>query len=170
MLPVTVAGGLPGAALLLATPARLFDAMIPFLLLLATLTFAFGARSGLALRRAVHTGPTTGLIVQFLISIYSGYFGGAVGLMMMAGWSLLVASADLKAMAPARVLLVSATNGAAVIVILTATVTVLFFARAMSAKCEPARYWQRAITPDHAVGSVLRDNPNAFVSMNLKDT
>ena len=50
---------------------------------------------------------------------------------MMAGWSLLVASADLKAMAPARVLLVSATNGAAVIVILTATVTVLFFARAM---------------------------------------
>ena len=105
--------------------------MIPFLLLLATLTFAFGARSGLALRRAVHTGPTTGLIVQFLISIYSGYFGGAVGLMMMAGWSLLIASADLKAMAPARVLLVSATNGAAVIVILTATVTVLFFARAV---------------------------------------
>ena len=55
------------------------------------------------------------LPLQFLISIYGGYFGGAVGLMMMAMWSLLTASADLKAMAPARVLLVSAANGAAVL-------------------------------------------------------
>jgi hypothetical protein len=84
MLPVSVAGGLLGAALLLATPARLFDAVIPFLLLLAALTFGLGARLGLALRRLVHVGPTTGLVVQFLLSIYGGYFGGAVGLMMMA--------------------------------------------------------------------------------------
>jgi uncharacterized membrane protein YfcA len=34
--------------------------------------------------------------------------------MMMAAWSLLTANADLKAMAPVRVMLVSATNGAAV--------------------------------------------------------
>jgi len=34
---------------------------------------------------------------------------------MMAVWCLLTASADLKSMAPARVLLVSATNGAAVL-------------------------------------------------------
>ena len=53
--------------------------------------------------------------MQFLIAIYGGYFGGAVGLMMMAMWSLLTANADLKAMAPARVLLVSAANGAAVL-------------------------------------------------------
>ncbi len=115
MLPVSVAGGFAGAALLLATPARLFDAVIPFLLLLATLTFAFGARAGLALRRVVRIGPGALLPLQFLISIYGGYFGGAVGLMMLAMWSLLTASADLKAMAPARVLLVSAANGAAVI-------------------------------------------------------
>lgn len=115
LLPLSVAGGLAGAALLLATPARLFDAVIPFLLLLATLTFAFGARAGLALRRAVRIGPGALPALQFVIAIYGGYFGGAVGLMMMACWSLLTASADLKAMAPARVLLVSATNGAAVL-------------------------------------------------------
>ena len=115
MLPISVVGGALGAALLLATPARLFDAVIPFLLLLATLTFAFGARAGLALRQIVRLGPASGLVLQFLISIYGGYFGGAVGLMMMAVWSLLTASADLKAMAPVRVLLVSATNGAAVL-------------------------------------------------------
>jgi len=120
MLPVTLAGGLVGAVLLLATPARLFDVVIPFLLLLATLTFAFGARAGLALRRAAPVGPAAMLPMQFLISIYGGYFGGAVGLMMMAMWSLLTANADLKAMAPARMLLVSAANGAAVVWFITA--------------------------------------------------
>jgi len=115
MLPISLAGGLAGAALLLATPARLFDAVIPFLLLLATLTFAFGARAGLALRRVVRVGPGALPVVQFVIAIYGGYFGGAVGLMMMATWCLLTASDDLKAMAPARVLLVSATNGAAIV-------------------------------------------------------
>jgi uncharacterized protein len=115
MLPISIVGGLTGAVLLLATPARLFDAVIPFLLLFATLTFAFGARAGQTLHRLVRIGPVAGLVLQFLISIYGGYFGGAVGLMMMAVWSLLTASADLKAMAPARVLLVGATNGAAVV-------------------------------------------------------
>ena len=101
--------------MLLATPAHLFDVVIPWLLLLATLTFAFGARAGAALRRVVRIGPKALPIVQFVISIYGGYFGGAVGLMMMAAWSLLHASDDLKSMAPARVLLVSAANGAAVL-------------------------------------------------------
>jgi uncharacterized membrane protein YfcA len=84
MAPITVLGGATGAALLLATPARVFDAVIPVLLLLATLTFAFGARAGLALRRVVRIGSGGLLPPQFLISIYGGYFGGAVGLMMMA--------------------------------------------------------------------------------------
>jgi uncharacterized membrane protein YfcA len=60
MAPITVLGGATGAALLLATPARVFDAVIPVLLLLATLTFAFGARAGLALRRVVSPTFATG--------------------------------------------------------------------------------------------------------------
>jgi hypothetical protein len=115
MLPVSVAGGLLGAVLLLATPVRMFDAIVPFLLLLATLTFAFGSRAGLALRRVARVGPGAVLPLQFLIAIYGGYFGGAVGLMMMAMWSLLTANPDLKAMAPVRMLLVSVTNAAAIV-------------------------------------------------------
>lgn len=115
LAPLSALGGLAGAMLLLATPERLFDAVIPWLLLLATLTFAFGARAGTALRRFARVGPGALPVVQLVISTYGGYFGGAVGLMMMAAWSLLTASADLKAMAPARVLLVSAANGAAVV-------------------------------------------------------
>ena len=115
MLPITLAGGLLGAVLLLATPGRLFDAIVPFLLLLATLAFAFGSRAVIALHRIVAVGPRAILPMQFVISIYGGYFGGAVGLMMMAMWSLLTANPDLKAMAPIRVLMVSIANGAAVL-------------------------------------------------------
>ena len=115
MLPVTLAGGLLGAVLLLATPGRLFDAIVPFLLLLATLTFAFGSRAVVALHRIVAVGPGAVLPMQFVISIYGGYFGGAVGLMMMAMWSLLTANPDLKAMAPIRMLMVSIANSAAVV-------------------------------------------------------
>jgi uncharacterized membrane protein YfcA len=115
LTPISIAGGFAGAILLLATPAHLFDVVIPWLLLLATLTFAFGARAGLALRRVVNVGPGALPVVQFVVATYGGYFGGAVGLMMMASWCLLYAVDDLKSMSPARVLLVSATNGAAVI-------------------------------------------------------
>ena len=115
LLPVSMAGGLLGALLLLATPAHMFDLVIPWLLLLATLTFAAGDRAGLLLRRLVRIGPATLLLFQFLIAVYGGYFGGAVGLMMLAAWGLLTANVNMKAMAPARTLLISATNGAAIL-------------------------------------------------------
>ena len=114
LLPISVAGGLVGAALLLATPAHLFDMVIPFLLLLAALTFAFGPRAGLALRRVVRVGPGAMLPVQFVLAIYGGYFGGAVGLMILAAWTLFT-KVDLRSMTPLRVLMVAAANGIAVI-------------------------------------------------------
>jgi hypothetical protein len=115
MLPISIGGGLCGALLLLFTPAHLFDLVIPWLLLLATLTFAFGARVGAALRRLVRIGPVTLQVVQFVISLYGGYFGGAMGLMMLAAWGLLTANINVKTMGPARTLLVSAANAAAVL-------------------------------------------------------
>jgi uncharacterized membrane protein YfcA len=114
LLPITLAGGLAGAILLLVTPGGVFDAVIPWLLLLATLTFAGGRRLGDWLRDHLRIGRGAFLVVQFILSIYGGYFGGAVGLMMMAVWTLLD-SADLKAMAAPRALLVSTANGAAVV-------------------------------------------------------
>jgi hypothetical protein len=120
LAPLSFAAGLAGAVLLLATPAHLFDAVIPFLLLLASLTFAFGARAGTMLRRVIRISPGALPFVQFVIAIYGGYFGGAVGLMMMASWSLLTVSDDLKSMAPARVLLTSSANAGAVLCFIAA--------------------------------------------------
>src|SRR6476661_6945922 len=53
----TPLAGLAGALLLLLTPARAFDTIIPWLLLAGSLTFAFGGRAGAALRRVVRIGP-----------------------------------------------------------------------------------------------------------------
>jgi uncharacterized protein len=114
LLPVSVAGGLVGAILLLVTPGGVFDKVIPWLLLLATLTFIGGRHPGIWLRRYVRIGRAPLLVAQFILAIYGGYFGGAVGLMMMAVWTLLD-TAELHAMAGARTLLVSAANGIAVL-------------------------------------------------------
>jgi uncharacterized membrane protein YfcA len=123
LLATSLVGGFAGAVLLLATPSSIFDHIIPWLLLLATLALALGPRVGLALRRIVGIGGPPLLVVQFLLGIYGGYFGGAVGIMMMAVWSLL-GTADLKAMNPVKTLLVAATN----------TVAVLCFAAAGAAR------------------------------------
>jgi uncharacterized membrane protein YfcA len=114
LLPISVVGGLVGAILLLVTPGGAFDLVIPWLLLLATLTFAGGRHLGDHLRRYVQIGRPAFLIIQFILSIYGGYFGGAIGLMMMAVWTLIDTTA-LRLMAGPRTLLVSAANGSAVL-------------------------------------------------------
>ena len=114
LVPISLAGGFFGAMLLLFTPGRTFDAVIPWLLLLATLVFAGGRELVHALSGKLRMGKAPILLMQFLISIYGGYFGGAVGLMMLAVWSLFE-TADLKSLAPARTLLVSAANAMAAV-------------------------------------------------------
>lgn len=114
MLAVTLAGGLAGALLLLWTPSSAFDAILPWLLATATLALAFGPKVAPWLQRHAQLGAPPILVLQFALGVYGGYFGGAVGLMMMAAWSLL-AGADLKALNPARTLMVSAANTVAVV-------------------------------------------------------
>ncbi len=77
-------GGATGALLLLATPPRTFARMVPWLVLIATLLFAWGSFTGKnALPRRQLNGWQSGL-VQYLISIYGGYFGGGMGIMIMS--------------------------------------------------------------------------------------
>jgi hypothetical protein len=113
-LVTTLTGGLAGALLLLWTPTSAFDRMLPWLLLIATVVLALGPRLGPALRARFRAGGGVILAVQFLLGIYGGYFGGAVGLMMMAAWSLLD-GADIKALNAPRTLMVTAANSVAVI-------------------------------------------------------
>jgi len=111
---VTSVGGLVGGVLLLSTSPGTFDQIIPWLLLIATLLLAFGRQVRAGLRRRFAIQPRTMLAIQFGLGVYGGYFGGAVGILMMAVWSLFGAH-DVKLMNPAKVLLVAAANTMAVI-------------------------------------------------------
>ncbi|QNE23169.1 sulfite exporter TauE/SafE family protein [Kribbella qitaiheensis] len=83
----SVVGGGLGAVLLLSLPSDSFDAVVPWLLACATLILAFGRRVAAALKTGALNQPTI-LGGQFVLALYGGYFGGAVGLMMVAFWSI----------------------------------------------------------------------------------
>ncbi|MGA0605582.1 sulfite exporter TauE/SafE family protein [Phenylobacterium sp. VNQ135] len=113
-LAVTLVGGLMGALLLLWTPSTIFDRVLPWLLLSATATLFFGPRLRTLVQRRFQASATLILSLQFMLGVYGGYFGGAVGLMMMSAWSLLD-EADVKSLNPVKTLLVTAANTVAII-------------------------------------------------------
>ncbi len=114
LLGVSLIGGAAGALLLIYTPSSAFDAIVPWLLLTGAIAFAFGARIGDFLRARMTLGKTALVVVQFFVGVYGGYFGAAVGLMMLAVWTIFGAR-DLKAMAAVRTLTVSVTNAMAIV-------------------------------------------------------
>lgn len=109
MVVVSIVGGIAGALLLLYTPQTTFDFVIPWLLLLATLLFIFGLRIAPALKRVFHIGPVTVVIIQLFIAVYGGYFGGAIGIMMLATWTVFGLT-DIHRMNASRTLLGAAAN------------------------------------------------------------
>lgn len=119
MVVVSIAGAIVGALLLLWTPQSTFDFVIPWLLLLATLLFTFGLRIAPALKRLVQIGPVTVVIVQFFIAIYGGYFGGGIGIMMMATWTMFGIT-NMYMMNANRTLLGAAANAVAVALFIAA--------------------------------------------------
>jgi len=114
LLAASLAGGLSGALLLLFTPQKAFDAVIPWLLAVATLAFAFGPQLAPRLRRIYRIGPKTVLAGQFLVAIYGGYFGGAVGILQLALYSLFGLT-EIRSMNALKTLLTGCMNAVAVV-------------------------------------------------------
>jgi uncharacterized membrane protein YfcA len=110
----TLLGGFCGALLLLHTPSSAFDEIIPWLLLVGSVAFALGPKIGSRLERFYRPNAAFLLLTQFVLGIYGGYFGGAVGIMMMAVWNVLGVR-DIKAMNAIKVILVAAANTIAVL-------------------------------------------------------
>ncbi|HEY7983424.1 MAG TPA: sulfite exporter TauE/SafE family protein [Ktedonobacterales bacterium] len=88
---IGVVGGLLGAVLLLHTPSRTFALVLPFLLLLATLLFAFGPRLTARLRqrtpaaaRAPWVGQAFAAVTLLIFAIYGGFFGGGMSILILA--------------------------------------------------------------------------------------
>jgi len=152
VLLVSTLGGTGGALLLLYTPERTFDAIVPWLLLTATVAFTFGPWLSPMLHSSFRIRPATLLPTQFLIGLYAGYFGGAIGLIMLAAWSLLGLT-DVKAMNPNRTLIGGSMNAAAVVCFIIAgkiwwPQTLMMLAAAVTGGYAGARIGRR-MNPGH---------------------
>lgn len=91
---VCAAGGAVGAGLLLVTPEKVFSALVPWLLVVATLVFALGP-AWLARRKAARAegaeaavSPALRLSGLALVAVYGGYFNGGLGILLMALYTL----------------------------------------------------------------------------------
>lgn len=89
-------GGVAGALLLLVTPARVFSAVVPWLLLFATVLFALGPYLLAAMRRRqVEPHLLARNLGLLLVAVYGGYFNGGLGILLMALYAL-VGESDLN--------------------------------------------------------------------------
>lgn len=88
-VPASLLGGLIGSWLLTRSSNETFARLVPFLILFATLLFmiqGFVSRrlkvSATAHKRQPLVWPA--VVFQFLVSIYGGYFGAGIGILMLA--------------------------------------------------------------------------------------
>jgi uncharacterized membrane protein YfcA len=90
IVTVSAVGGGLGAGLLLMTPDTVFSAIVPWLLLVATLVFAIGPWLLKRLDRGdAEAASLTQASTLLAVCIYGGYFNGGLGIVLLAAFSLL---------------------------------------------------------------------------------
>jgi uncharacterized protein len=117
---ISLIGGLFGGLLLLITPPSVFSAIVPWLILFATMVFAGGSflREN---RLPFKLGSTGVLVVQAILAIYCGYFGGGGGILMLATLTL-YGLRDIWVMTSLKILFASLMNVTVVITFIVAGV------------------------------------------------
>ncbi len=114
---ISIVGGALGGLLLLNTPSTVFARLVPWLVLFATLVFAWGSFFAKPADGQAHIGPRAAAVVQFFIAIYGGYFGGGIGFLMMA--ALTLAGLSMRATGATKNVLAAVMNAAAVMLFVT---------------------------------------------------
>ncbi len=140
--PTSLIGGLVGAILLLLTPENAFQRLLPYLLLMATIVFILGPRVTAWVRgrskravglEAINARPPLRTLVvismaQLAIAIYGGYFGGGIGILMLATLGLM-GMENIHEMNALKTALTSLINGIAVVTFIIAGA--VFWAQAL---------------------------------------
>ncbi|MGB8646650.1 MAG: sulfite exporter TauE/SafE family protein [Anaerolineae bacterium] len=125
LLVPSLIGGLLGAFILVRTPPAVFKAVVPFLVLFATLLFAgrdwvnrFSKQRAVAGPGEEHIGLVGGVwgtLFQIAIATYGGFFGAGQSIMMMASFSLM-GMRDIHKINGIKTALALAINGIAIVV------------------------------------------------------
>jgi len=95
LLIPSLVGGFLGALALVSTPPELFNAIVPFLVLGATLLFAFRdpftrwLRLGNGEEKVGTGGRVWGFLFQLFVATYGGYFGAGIGILMLGSLSVM---------------------------------------------------------------------------------
>ena len=113
-------GGITGALLLRWTPPAIFDKLVPYLILFATLLFMAQE----PVQRMLKTGGSEAhassrwivgaLLFQLAVGIYGGYFGAGIGILMLAALSILGLT-DIHEMNSLKVVFGGTINGVAAV-------------------------------------------------------
>ena len=95
-VPMSVLGGWLGSVLLTRTGESVFARLVPFLILFATILFlaqgAFRRFAGFAEKgppEPHHHSLWVAVVFQFAVSVYGGYFGAGIGILMLASLGFL---------------------------------------------------------------------------------
>lgn len=123
-LAASLIGGSAGAYLLLRTPAHTFMRVLPWMTLAATVLFAFGRRlagaRGSAIERQM-TGAAlaSATLLQLAVAVYGGYFGGGMGIVMLAMFAA-IGMTDIHSMNALKSVMGFVINGVAVVTFIVA--------------------------------------------------
>ena len=118
---LSLVGGLIGALLLLWTPTAIFASLVPWLILFATIVFAVGNLAPVDAIKRIQLGPRSALAALFIIAIYGGYFGGGIGFLMLAAFTLF-GMRDINAMNGLKMGLVGVMTISAIVAFVVANV------------------------------------------------
>ncbi len=115
LLIPSILGSLAGAFALVVTPEETFRRVVPFLVLFATLLFAFKDVYAKITKRNVDEehvswlGRIWGFVFQFFIAAYGGYFGAGIGVLMLGSFSIM-GLRDVHKMNAVKTILAAAIN------------------------------------------------------------
>ena len=94
LMAPSIIGAVIGTLLVTRLPESVFDALVPWLVLGATMLFLLQKPLVRALRLKADSGPTdarrAGMVVfQFFVAVYGGYFGAGIGIVTLAALGMM---------------------------------------------------------------------------------
>jgi uncharacterized membrane protein YfcA len=117
---ISLTGGILGGLLLLLTPQTIFSRFVPWLILFATLIFA-GGNFLIADAQKLRLSQGGVYVAQGLVAIYGGYFGGGIGILMLATLTFF-GLRDIYLMNSVKILLSALMNASAAVTFMIAGV------------------------------------------------
>jgi uncharacterized membrane protein YfcA len=157
LIAVSIAGGTAGSLLVLWTPSARFARLVPYLMLGAAAVFTFSGEIARAARR--HSAGRTQwlplLAGHFLISVYGGYFGAGMGVLMII-LVLLAAHLDVQQSAALRFYCTLGINTLAVAIFAVRGVIVWQLSLPMALATIAGGYWGARLVRRLSVAAARR--------------